>query len=114
MAESLKEKGFERSWEQCRQRVKKLRQDYKQVADYQKGTGNKRKQHDFKYFDQLNAFLAHRPAIRPPHIVSSSSSETNASGETENSDDDDVHYAQTSHDQSTDGDVITSFTFKFI
>jgi len=85
MAEFLKDKGFDRSWEQCRQKVKKLRQHYKQIADYQKGTGKNQKQREFKYFDHLHAFLAHRPAIRPPHLVSSSSSEDTASGETEDS-----------------------------
>jgi len=55
--------------------VKKLRQDYKRIAYQQKGSGNNRKQ--FKHFDQLHSFLANRPVVRPPHIVSSSNLEDN-------------------------------------
>ena len=43
--ECLKGKDFDRNWEQCRQKVKKLRQDYKQVTDYQKVTGKIQNQH---------------------------------------------------------------------
>ena len=70
ISQKLQEKGYERTWDQCRQKMKKLRKDYKDVVDNNGETGRKRK--TFKYFDEIDAVLGCRPATRPNIIVSSS------------------------------------------
>ena len=102
MAESLKEKSFKQNWEQW---WKNLRQDYN-------GTGKNRKQHEFKYFDQLHSFFTNRPVIRPPHIVSSGSWENNTSWEIEDSFvvDDNMPFASEIDQSLKDGGVTQSLS----
>ena len=70
MSDELKKQGYKRSWEKCREKVKKLKKQYKEVIDNNKETGRKRK--TFKYFTEMDGVLGHRPAIRPPVVISSS------------------------------------------
>lgn len=65
----MKEKGHNRTLDQCRQKVKKLRKDYKYVVDNNKETGRKRK--TFKYFEEMDAILGCRPATKPSLLVCS-------------------------------------------
>ena len=69
MSDELAKHGYERRWEKCRDKIKKLKQEYKEVVDNNTETGRKRK--TFRFFKEVDAVLGHRPATKPPAIVSS-------------------------------------------
>ena len=69
MSDELAKHGYERRWEKCRDKIKKLKQEYKEVVDNNTETGRKRK--TFRFFKEMDAVLGHRPATKPPSIVSS-------------------------------------------
>ena len=69
MADELAKHGYERRWEKCRDKIKKLKQEYKEVVDNNTETGRKRK--TFRFFKEMDAVLGHRPATKPPAVVSS-------------------------------------------
>ena len=58
---------FDRSTEQCRLKVKKLRVEYKKIRDGNKKTGEDRK--DWKHFDALDAILGSKPSTEPLIVV---------------------------------------------
>ena len=66
VAKLLREEAYERTFEQCHEKIKKLKGDYRKVKDKQGKTGEGRK--DWEYFDVLDAVLGHKPATQP-HIV---------------------------------------------
>ena len=55
---------------QCREKIKKLRAEYKKVKDHNDETGRDRK--TFVYFDRLDDLLGHRPATQPQHFLDTS------------------------------------------
>ena len=63
----MKEKGFSRDAEQCKAKIKNLKTKYRQVKDNNNKTGRGRK--TFKYYDELDVVLGHRPASRPPVVL---------------------------------------------
>ena len=65
----LAEKGFNRSLVQCREKVKKLKKDYRKIADNNNMTGRKRK--SCKFFDELDKILAAKLATKPTLVISS-------------------------------------------
>ena len=67
LAEDLVIYGIQKTGEQCRTKVKKLRQEYKKIADKHKETGQGRNK--WKFFDKLNEFLGTRPATHPPKVL---------------------------------------------
>ena len=81
LAEDLIIYGIEKTGEQCRTKVKKLRQEYKKLADKHKETGQGRT--EWKFFDKLNEFLATRPATRPPVVLDTLDSTTLNNTDTE-------------------------------
>lgn len=52
--------GFNRTAKQCRDKIKKLKQDYKKIKDHNNKSGSDRK--TSKWYDLLDAILGHRPA----------------------------------------------------
>jgi len=58
--------GFTRSGPQCREKVKKLRGEYK-IKDGLKQTGNKRK--TCKFYEELDNVMGHKLAISPPVVL---------------------------------------------
>ena len=70
IATSLKAAGYERTAVQCREKIKKLRAEYKKIIDNNNETGRDRK--DFLHFARLNEILGHRPATQPQHVVDTS------------------------------------------
>jgi len=70
LAEELIVYGIEKTGEQCRTKVKKLRQEYKKLADKHKETGQGRTK--WKFFDKLNEFLSAKPATHPPIVLDNS------------------------------------------
>ena len=69
ISERMKEKGYTRTMDQCRQKMKKLRKDYKDVVDNNNETGRKRK--TFKFFEEIDAIFGCRPATKPNVTVCS-------------------------------------------
>ena len=68
---SMKEAGYNKSSDQCRDKAKKLKADYQKTKDKNKETGNKRK--TCKYQEALEEVLGHRPATKPPLVIDTSS-----------------------------------------
>ena len=62
----LRGAGYVRTGEQCRSKVKKLRQQYKKIKDNNGMTGRGRGK--WRFFDALDEVFGHRPATRPPVI----------------------------------------------
>uniref|UniRef100_A0A3Q0RPA3 Myb/SANT-like DNA-binding domain-containing protein n=1 Tax=Amphilophus citrinellus TaxID=61819 RepID=A0A3Q0RPA3_AMPCI len=52
--------GYERTTQQCRQKLKKLKSDYRAIKDHNGRSGANRK--DWKWFHQMDAIYGHRPA----------------------------------------------------
>ena len=63
----MRSAGFDRSTEQCRLKVKKLRAEYKKIRDGNKKTGEDRK--DWKHFDALDTILGSKPSTEPLIVV---------------------------------------------
>lgn len=70
IARELKAAGYERTAVQCREKIKKLRGEYKKVKDHNDETGRDRK--SFVYFERLDEILGHRPATQPEHVIDTS------------------------------------------
>jgi hypothetical protein len=68
----LKDSGIERDWQQCKAKIKNLKQDYKKIKDHNGVTGNGRQ--TCKFYDKLDAILGHRPASTPPVLLDAGSS----------------------------------------
>ncbi|XP_071944849.1 uncharacterized protein [Antedon mediterranea] len=65
----LRESGIVRNALQVQRKIKKLKADYKKVADNNKKSGASRK--TCKHFEELDAILGSRPEMNPPEIVCS-------------------------------------------
>ena len=55
MSHSFRVNGIEKSSEQCRTKVKKLRQEFKKITDNHNQTENNRKK--WKFYDRINNIL---------------------------------------------------------
>ncbi|KAL3042265.1 hypothetical protein OYC64_020249 [Pagothenia borchgrevinki] len=60
-SKKLLEMGIVHSAMACRLKIKKLRQDYKKIKDYNNKSGNDRK--TSKWYERLDALLGHRPSF---------------------------------------------------
>ena len=60
----IKDAGYERTRDQCRYKIKKLKGEYRKI-NMVKREGRKR----WKFFEALHSILVHRPATCPPHII---------------------------------------------
>ena len=60
---------FARTGSQCREKIKKLRNEYKKIKDTNGKTGRGRK--SMKFYEQLNEILGTRPATRPAVLLDS-------------------------------------------
>lgn len=67
IAQELKESGCDKSAEQCREKIKKLKAEYRKVKDKHGKTGTGRKK--WKFLDALDEVLGHKPATRPPVLI---------------------------------------------
>ena len=56
--------GILRNEKQVKTKIRSLKADYKNALKYNNTSGNDRK--NMKFFNKLNEFLGHRPAINPP------------------------------------------------
>lgn len=67
LATQLTKAGFKKTGEQCRCKVKKLRQDYKKIKDNNGLTGRGRGK--WRFYDAIDEVLGNRPATRPPVVI---------------------------------------------
>ena len=68
----LESTGVQRTAVQCREKIKKLKAEYKQIKNHNNRSGRNRK--TCKFLPQLDAILGHRPSTIPPVVLDSSSS----------------------------------------
>ncbi|KAK9979861.1 hypothetical protein ABG768_013269 [Culter alburnus] len=61
MSSRLCELGIVHTGKQCREKLKKLKQDYKKIKDHNNRSGSDRRTN--KWFDRLDALLGHRPSF---------------------------------------------------
>lgn len=52
--------GYDRSFQQCREKLKKLKSDYRSIKDHNGRSGSNRK--NWRWFDQMDSIYGHRPA----------------------------------------------------
>ena len=69
ISKKLQEKGYTKSWDKCRNKIKNLKKKYRQVKDHNQ-TGRGRA--TCKFFDTLDSILGHRPASAPSELLDSS------------------------------------------
>ena len=103
ISQGMNDAGFQRTANQCREKIKNLRAEYKKVKDNNQ-TGNNRK--TCKFYEKLDSVLGSKPATRPPVVNDSfldSSYEDNDSSEGQKSEDCESSSASVSNnEQSSD------------
>ena len=70
IADDLREAGFARTLEQCRDKIKKLKGEYKKVRDKRETTGEGRYP-EWEFFDALDNVLGPKHSTEPPTVVES-------------------------------------------
>lgn len=71
-SDKLAECGFNRSVEQCRIKVKKLRQQYIKVRDVLRRSGSSGDEKEkFLWYDEMDQILGTRPTSNPVNIIDS-------------------------------------------
>ena len=70
IARELQSEGYDRSYQQCREKVNKLKQEYK-IKDKLNKTGESGRKHlkSWDFFDLLDSILGHKPATHPQVVV---------------------------------------------
>ena len=71
IARELQSKGYNRGYQQCREKVKKLKQECKKVKDKLNKKGESERKHlkSWNFFNPLDSILGHKPATHPPVVV---------------------------------------------
>jgi len=70
IAQKLQEVGYNRSFEQCREKIKKLKKEYQKIKDKHEETGQGREK--WMFFDVMDAVLGHKPSTCPSFVVDTS------------------------------------------
>ena len=71
--------GYDRNAVQCRDKIKKLRAEYRKIKDNNNQSGRSRK--TMKYFDKLDEILGHKPATKPQYVLDTSDESPEALGQ---------------------------------
>ena len=71
--------GYDRNAVQCRDKMKKLRAEYRKIKDKNKQSGRSR--NTMKYFDKLDEILGHKPATKPQYVLDTSDESPEALGQ---------------------------------
>ena len=80
VSRKMKILGYNRDKDQCRNKVKNLKKQYREAKDHNKETERGRK--TCKFFSELDAILGLRPATVPPSLLDTGDSQvTNESDE---------------------------------
>ena len=67
IARAMKEAGYERSADQCREKAKKLKADYRKIKDAHNKMGIERKK--LEVLDAMDNILGDKPSMKPPVLV---------------------------------------------
>ena len=67
VARELNGAGYERTYQQCRDKIKKLKGEYKKIKDKHGKTGE-----DRSNWDAMDSILGTRPATKPPIVIDTS------------------------------------------
>ena len=70
IAKSMEDSGYRKTAVQCREKLKKLKKDYKKVKDKNRPTGTGTTV--WKFYDAVNDILGNKPATRPPVVIDTS------------------------------------------
>ena len=63
---------YERSFEQCREKIKKLKKEYQRIKDRLEETGRRRHEEvQWSYYDVMDQILGHKPSSVPESVVDS-------------------------------------------
>ena len=73
VAKELRKLGYIQDWEQCRNKIKNLKKQYRTTKDHNDETGRGRK--ICKFYEELDDILGHRPASAPAVLLDSLSSQ---------------------------------------
>ncbi|KAM4550636.1 uncharacterized protein V3H82_019722 isoform 1-T1 [Fundulus diaphanus] len=76
ISDEMKVRGYDRDLKQCREKIKKLRIQYKKVIDHNNKSGRGRK--SWRFYDAMDEVLGHRASSRPPLLLESSTLNTAA------------------------------------
>ena len=60
--------GYNRTYEQCREKLKKLKAEYRKISDKRKETGQGRHP-EWDYYDAMDNVLGHRPSTQPAVVI---------------------------------------------
>ena len=72
IARKLNDCGYGRSFEQCREKIKKLKKEYQRIKDRLKESGQGRdKDVQWSYYDAMDKILGHKPSTVPESVVDS-------------------------------------------
>ena len=63
----MQEKGYTKTAVQCREKIKKLKGEYRKIKDQHNKTGTGRKK--WRFHDALDSVLGNKPATMPPELV---------------------------------------------
>lgn len=67
LAAQMQEEGYRRTGQQCREKIKKLKGDYRKIKDNNNETGRARR--STRIFEALDRILGHKPATHPPIVL---------------------------------------------
>ena len=67
LAKELQKMSSNKTADQCRTKMKKLKSEYRKIVDKHSQTGQGRT--NWKYFDAMDVILGHRPTTRPSVVV---------------------------------------------
>ena len=81
IATKMRERGYERDWQQCRTKIKNLKKEYRQTKDHNGQTGRGRKV--CKFYRELDNIIGHRPASVPAVLLDTGTTNSSSSS-TEN------------------------------
>ena len=104
LSSELAKDGVEKTGEQCRSKVKKLRQEYKKIKDNHNQTGTGRTK--WKFYERLNEILGNRPATCPPVILDTLTDDSAVPSDEMSDEDEDG--AQSEKSDDVDGPELTS------
>ena len=92
VAREMREAGYDQTHQQCRDKIKKLKEEYRKEKDKQGKTG--KQPSIWEFFDVIDAILGTKPSTRPPVVIDTSETTENTEetqieeeeGETEEAD----------------------------
>ncbi|XP_065893269.1 zinc finger protein with KRAB and SCAN domains 2-like [Dysidea avara] len=116
LSDQMQKAGYERTLVQCRDKIKKLKGDYRKIKDGHKQTGNNRKKSN-KFYEKMNEVMSAKHSVNPPFILdtsvvkSSIDDEVDEIPETDLEDENNVSENEPK-EPSKDGDVTTALVAK--